>query len=402
MKEKEFEQLEYYDICIIGASIAGNYLTFLLSDSNLRIAIIEEHKSIGYPFQCAGIVSKKLGNLISLPKNIILNRVKVAKIVSPIGNILKLSGDEQPYIIDRVGLDNLFYEKTKISPDIHYYLGETYKSFQKDKDSQELIIKTSKRRIKTKMLIGCDGPISTVGQQVGVKNKIIYATQIRVKANFNENEAVMHFDENWNDLFGWIVPEGDNIYRIGLACSANISHKFQQFLNRIGVNYEQKIDQQGGIIPIGIMNDIAFDNILLLGDSACQVKATTGGGIIMLLNAAKYAARCILKSFNNKNFSKKFIRKHYQTPCEPFLGRELKIHFLIRLIFQNCSNQDIEELFNIIGNSNIKEKISLYGDMDFPKKLIVKLLSNINLIKFIVKFLVKNPQIIIKTFRILF
>ncbi|TFG00409.1 MAG: hypothetical protein EU542_08085, partial [Promethearchaeota archaeon] len=65
MKEKEFEQLEYYDICIIGASIAGNYLTFLLSDSKLRIAIIEEHKLIGHPFQCAGIVSKKLAHLIS-------------------------------------------------------------------------------------------------------------------------------------------------------------------------------------------------------------------------------------------------------------------------------------------------------------------------------------------------
>ncbi|MGM0470543.1 MAG: hypothetical protein ACQERB_17315, partial [Promethearchaeati archaeon] len=101
-------------------------------------------------------------------------------------------------------------------------------------------------------------------------------------------------------------------------------------------------------------------------------------------------------------FSKKFIRKHYQTPCEALLGRELKIHYLIRLIFQHCSNQDFEELFNIIGSSDIKEKISLYGDMDFPKKLILKLLCNINLIKFIIILIFKNPILMIKTFRILF
>ena len=38
------------------------------------------------------------------------------------------------------------------------------------------------------------------------------------------------------------------------------------------------------------MNNVAFDNIMLIGDAAGQVKATTGGGVVMLLTAAKYAA----------------------------------------------------------------------------------------------------------------
>ncbi|MFO7797693.1 MAG: NAD(P)-binding protein [Promethearchaeia archaeon] len=73
MKENKLKSFEYYDVCIIGASIAGNYLSFLLSDSNLRIAVIEKHESIGYPFQCTGIVSKKLTNIISILKDILLN-----------------------------------------------------------------------------------------------------------------------------------------------------------------------------------------------------------------------------------------------------------------------------------------------------------------------------------------
>jgi len=76
---------ESYDVCIVGASIAGNYLTYLLSKSNLKIIIIEDHKEIGIPFQCAGIISQKLNKLIELPTNIILNRVTTAKIVSPSG-----------------------------------------------------------------------------------------------------------------------------------------------------------------------------------------------------------------------------------------------------------------------------------------------------------------------------
>ena len=55
---------EYFDVCIVGASIAGNYLAFLLSNSNLKIAVLEDHSEIGLPFQCAGIISQKLAQLI--------------------------------------------------------------------------------------------------------------------------------------------------------------------------------------------------------------------------------------------------------------------------------------------------------------------------------------------------
>ena len=56
MQERIFE---HYDVCIVGASIAGNYLAYLLSKSNLRIVVLEDHKEIGSPFQCAGIISQK-------------------------------------------------------------------------------------------------------------------------------------------------------------------------------------------------------------------------------------------------------------------------------------------------------------------------------------------------------
>ena len=81
----------------------------------------------------------------------------------------------------------------------------------------------------------------------------------------------MYFDPRWKELFGWIVPEGKNIYRIGLASSKNPVKNLKILLKKLHLTLEEKIDQQGGIIPIGIMNRVAFDNVLLLGDSACQV-----------------------------------------------------------------------------------------------------------------------------------
>ncbi|MFX0082477.1 MAG: NAD(P)/FAD-dependent oxidoreductase [Candidatus Hodarchaeota archaeon] len=395
--------IENTDICIVGASIAGNYLCYSLSNTNLRITVIEEHKEIGLPLQCAGIVSQKLSNLIELPKEIVLNRVRVAKIVAPKEQFIKLSGNEEPFIIDRTALDLFFYEKIRNNTNIQFFLGEKFKSFKyiKNGSQKHLLIETSHRTLKTKMLIGCDGPLSSVADCLGIKNKNLYAIQIRISANFDENEAAMYFDPRWRELFGWIVPEGNGIFRIGIACSQNIVKNFRIFLKRLKLDFKQKIDQQGGLIPYGMMNKLAFNNILLLGDSACQVKATTGGGIINLLTATKYAANCIKNCFKNDNFSRKIIKRYYENPCFSTIGKQLKIHYLIRVVIERLRNKDFARLFKIIKTSKIENLINIYGDMDFPKTLIFKLLKNPIVISFLMKFILKNPDIFVNFIKIL-
>ncbi|MFX1312320.1 MAG: hypothetical protein ACFFHD_06875 [Promethearchaeota archaeon] len=394
-------EIEYFDICIVGGSIAGNFLCYLLSNTKLRIAVIEEHKQIGLPFQCAGIISQKVSKLIDFPPEIILNRVSTARIVSSSGDYIKLSGNEKPYVIDRIALDQFFYEKVKEKENITYFLGEKFKFFTyiNEDNLKMVIIQTSKRNIKVKILIGCDGPLSTVGKLLGIINKNLYATQIRVRGSFNENEAVLYFDHRWGELFGWIVPEGNHIYRVGIGCSQNIAEKFPIFLKILNIDSNQIIDRQGGLIPSGTMKRLAFDNVLLLGDSACQVKATTGGGIIMLLIAAKYAANCIKKCIKNNKFSRKLIKEYYELPCRIKIGKELKVHYLIRLLLSKFNNYDFKQLFQIINSSKIKNMISIYGDIDFPKTLILKLLINPKLIFLFLKILLINPKIIFKVIK---
>lgn len=395
--------VEEVDICIVGGSIAGNYLCYLLSKSNLKIVVIEEHEEIGLPSHCAGIISKKLSQLIDLPKEIVLNRVNVAKIIAPSGKFIKLSGDEQPFVVNRISLDRLFYNKVKSNDNIRYILGEKFKNFKYIGKEQQrsIFVETSKRKFKTKMLIGCDGPLSSVGKLLGVKNTLLYGSQIRVKGTCDQKEAVMFFDPRWKELFGWIVPEGNNIYRIGLASSKNIATNFRLFLKKLNISTNQIIDQQGGTIPYGTMNKVAFDNALLLGDSACQVKATTGGGIVMLLSAAKHAAICVIKCFKQNTFSKKFIKRYYEKPCSATLGWQLKIHYILRIIFERFTNEDYETFFQIIKTSKIEQIISFYGDMDFPKSIFFKLLKNPLVMHFLLRFIRKNPLILVNVFKII-
>ena len=250
------------------------------------------------------------------------------------------------------------------------------------------------------MLVGCDGPQSRVAELLRIRHKLLYATQIRIKGNFDENEAVLYFDPQWKELFGWIVPEGNQVFRVGIAAANHVNDCFKKYLEMLNIDIRDKIDQQGGIIPYGIMNKIAFDNILLLGDSAGQVKATTGGGIIMLLTAAKYASNCVNLCFKTENFSKGFIKKNYEKPCSKTISKELKLHYLIRLILEKFKDKDFENFFTIIKENRIEHLITLYGDMDFPKTLVIKLLLNRTVLGFLFKFLIKNPVIIFKIIKL--
>jgi flavin-dependent dehydrogenase len=144
------------------------------------------------------------------------------------------------------------------------------------------------------------------------------------------------------------------------------------------------------------MKKLAFENVLLLGDSACQVKATTGGGIVMLLTAGKYAAYCIKKCFKHKKFSRRIIKKYYESPCKIQIGGELKIHYLIRMILEKCTKKDFVRIFKIIKTSRIEKLISIYGDMDFPRAFIFKIIRSPVFISFLIRFLIKNPEILLK------
>jgi len=185
-----------------------------------------------------------------------------------------------------------------------------------------------------------------------------------------------------------------------LVCQAGSHGRFVGLLD-VKVNIEEKIDQQGGIIPIGKMNRAAFDNVLLLGDSACQVKATTGSGIVMLLSAAKHAASCIERCFQASDFSIKFIKRYYVKPCLISIGKQLKLHYIIRIVFEKFTNKDFESFFQIIKNNNIEEIISFYGDMDFPRELIFQMLKNPIVIKFLLRFILRNPITLLKIIKIL-
>ncbi len=164
----------------------------------------------------------------------------------------------------------------------------------------------------------------------------------------------------------------------------------------------QIIYRQGGALPFGYPKRFAFKNAVLLGDSACMVKATTGGGIVMLISAAKILTPVISKSINNNDFSQRFFRKNYEKPTKRSIGIELRLHFLIRLILMELKSEDFNHFFNMYLNSrDLQDIVENYADMDFPLKLVKKLLFNREFMTYALHLIIRNLHILPKIIKIL-
>jgi len=351
---------------IIGAGPIGCYTAMKLK--SLNPIIFEDHKQVGLPCHCAGLINKRIDELVKLPSELVLNTVRGAKLFSKNKSVTIDSGKKTAYVIDRALFDKqlakLSGAEIRLSePIINYELTGSLMS-----------VKTSKRELKTELLIDASGPRKPVKYAIGV--------QVRAKLKVDEDFVQIHF--NSPGFFSWVIPEGDGVCRIGLGAKQDAVKNLNIFLKKIGA--KKAIDKQAGVIPLSV-EQFYSNNMIRIGDSAGQVKSTTGGGIITGLLSADYAASSVIKAYNDNNFTKSFFNNNYYKPWSKTVGRELRLHAMIRSLLNKFDDSGYDLLINFINDN--KSVIQEHGDMDFPSKFLFKFLKFNNVV-YALKFLSKT------------
>jgi geranylgeranyl reductase family protein len=302
--------MKNYDVIVVGAGPIGCRTAELIAKKGYKVLILEEHSKIGKPLQCAGLVSWRLKQLVTdLPKDIIINKVNYAKFFSPSKNYLELESKKPVYVIDRQALDNFLASKAK-EVGAQLKLSTRFSDFSYFQDGIE--VKTTKGNFKTKLLVGADGPNSTVAKKAGLMQpeNVLIGMQTNVKGYFDPYAVELWFGkEITEDFFGWVIPENESIARIGIASKKKTAYYFRRFLRR-RIN---KIEKPSivGTIKYGLMKDTVADRIILVGDAACQVKPFSGGGIVYGLIGSGFAALACIKALKKETYDYNFLKETY-------------------------------------------------------------------------------------------
>ncbi|MCD6478268.1 MAG: NAD(P)/FAD-dependent oxidoreductase [Candidatus Diapherotrites archaeon] len=360
-------------IVIAGAGPAGLRTASLLAMEGWQVDVIEEHSEVGIPENCSGLLSVSGLNELGIDaESCTVNRIYGAEIFSANGTKLTVERQEPvALVVKRSEFDKmLFKEAVKNGANIEF------NSKLIDVRRQHIFFQRKARgeAKKARVVVGADGVLSKAREIAGIqidKKYFVQSYQERVSGTFDKTKVQVYFGSFAKGLFAWIIPESEGIARAGIATSLGINAReaFEEFKHKYSFEFET-IERQSFMIPLGPpVEEPVKDNILLVGDAAFHVKATTGGGIIFGLNAAQKCAEAITKHL--KHGSK---LSEYKNLLKP-INRELKIHWRIRSYLNSLSDDKLDKLFLKLKKAGIEEFLTEHGDMDRPSMFIGKLLK---------------------------
>lgn len=317
---------------IVGAGPVGCKVAELLAKSGEKVKIYEEHRKIGTPAHCAGIVSSRLKKVTGT--DAVINQVKYAHFFGEkVDFFIKGKAD----IIDRVKFDRQMAEKAE-SAGAELILGKRAKLSQ----------------LKGEKIVACDGARSGIRSHFVKYPHLLPSAQYIVRHKIDPDTAEIHFWPLYNTpgLFLWVVPLSSRESRVGVA-STQPKKILDSFMKKRFP--KAKIgEKMAGTVVIGGPVKADWGRVLLCGDAAGQVKATTGGGLVTGTICAEACANHILD------------RVPYEAGCASLLY-QLKLMAWARKIWNKLPAEAKEEIVGVFPRN---KKFLESCDMDFQKKLI--------------------------------
>ncbi len=363
------------DVAVVGGGPVGLRIAGRAASKGHEVTVLEKNKVIGKPVQCAGIVSPRVISFTDTDS--VISEPEKAIVHSPSGNELTIRAkNDQAVIIDRARFDRELAEKA-VRAGAKVELNATVKRLEK-KDNGERKIYFSKggtgKTLTPKIVIGADGPGSIVrkSEDFPSPKEVLPAVQAIV----GEEEKDVHINLG-NDLapgfFLWEVPYSTGKL-VGLA--SNDGKTFEHLMNFLrSKGLENKImGFLSGTIPLGVMVESVKSGLLLVGDSACQIKPMSGGGIYFGLKAADICSQVVLDALDKDDTSKRRLSEYHERWWDD-VGKNIRRGMRARKVFKNLSDKDLDTLIDILQKDKAKRVIEEKGDIDNPSSLVKPLLK---------------------------
>ncbi len=363
------------DALVIGAGPSGSRTAWNLAKAGYSTTIVEEDEIVGEPCQCAGLITPRTFEYLGYERPV-FQEMNGARLWGPNDSFLDFQASEtKALVIDRPDLDRSIANKA-IDAGAELRAGHRYLGHKKSKEGITATVqsKSGKIEIKSRLLIGSDGPASRVARDAGLstKREVLAAFGADVEGYQGRDNHVDLFvgSELAPRFFGWGIPTGPNEGRIGMATVLPNRPKnfFRDYFHKGApsklLGGAKIINRVSGLIPFGTRNPSYTDNVLLTGDAAGMAKPTSGGGIYSGLISADAAFEVADKAFQKEKLDSNTLSP-YQDLISNRIGGELSKGHHLRKAFLSLNDEQLSEIISILGDPKVKDIIEKTGDLDY-------------------------------------
>ena len=358
--------MKEYDVVIAGGSISGLLTAREIAKNGNTVLVLEEGFEVGTPDHCGGLVSKTaLDDLGITPSQKTFDSIiNSAQIFSPSGkNITINSKNQKVVVVSRRELDKqVAMQAQKFGAEIMVNT-----NYMKKIDGGA---KTSIGDINCKIIVDCRGVSALLNSD---RDGILQSAQYEVYGNWIQDGRVeVYIDQKkYPEFFGWVIPSGNGIGKVGVAGrEINVTKAMNDLLYRKGnSSIIRKI--YAPIWTKGPIKKFISENIVIVGDAAGQAKPTTAGGIYSCGMGGIIAGNVISKFLETNQISD---LEEYQKKWINKFGKEFEKQTMARKLLRRLDNDSINKLFDQITPDIVKE-ISENDDFDFHTSSIIKMLG---------------------------
>ena len=360
-----------YDVVVVGAGPAGSACARACAEGGLSTCLIEEHGTIGYPVQCAGLLSVRALSECRVSKRPVQNTVTGAKVFSSSGSELSFdSGETKAYVVDR-GMLDLEMATAAADAGADVLVRTAYAK----RSGSSIITRgaSGRRKIPFRILVAADGPRSTIARDLGMERAGVFLAGIQcdIPREMDTNFVELYPDAS-PEFFGWIIPLGEGKARAGLCGLRDVKSRFSSFFREADRGCLHLVT---GTIPLGVMPRTYGQQTLFIGDAAGFAKPTSGGGVYTGVRSANHAADTARIACETGDFSDSCLQRYERAWKEDF-GKELSLGFRLFSARRAFGPAETDRLIRFLAKDEVKEEIIAYGDMDRPGSLFRRLLKN--------------------------
>ena len=373
-----------YDVIVVGAGPAGNIAALQLSTKGHRVAVVDWRHDIGDKL-CTGIVGTECVKRFPPDDRHVLREASSATIVSPAGKRYAIAKDEpQALIIDRVAYGAAMAEKAAVAG-AEYILGPRVTNIETDDNGAHITTTDAGNpRLSASLVFltsGFGSPLlKAVGLQNGRSNEFMAGAQAEVLVDGVDETEVYLGRDIAPGSFGWLVPLNDSRALAGIVSHRQLNGHMDHFLSNLQTQGKVREVIKGPArwgVPLRPVPKTYGERVLVAGDAAGLAKPTTGGGIYYALLSGKLAAETAGEALSTGDFSARGLRQ-YEKRWKSVFGRELKIGYYARLLYEALGDEQIERLLDELWTSGLKDELISPAEFSFDwhGRVILKALNH--------------------------
>jgi len=368
------------DVAVVGGGPAGLLTATRLAGAGLDVVLFEEHARIGEPTHCSGIVSLETAELAKIPDDLVLARVRRARLHGPRGAQAChewAHASEAILAIDRAGFDRSLAAQAR-GAGAGVRTGTPVRDVEVAADG--VTLHTPGDLVRARACVLACGVSYRFQRQLGLglPAQAVHTAQTEVDAVAGE-VVELHFGrEVAPNGFLWTVPlarDGRARLKIGVMATGNAGAYLQAFLDRPEVRARLRGAPSPPVrrlLPLKPIAKTYADRVLVVGDAGGFTKPTTGGGVFYSLLTASLAAEALVEAFHAGRLDDAFLAR-YERRWQERLGADLRVGDWLRQLVSRCTDAEIDRLVRAFASEGLQTLVRRTVRFNWHRELILAL-----------------------------